>query len=52
MLPCNVIVIQQEDGIEIAAVDPMASMMAVQNETLAEVAAEVQAKLKKVINSI
>ena len=52
MLPCNVIVIQQEDGIEIAAVDPMASMMAVQNETLAEIATEVQEKLKQVINSI
>ena len=52
MLPCNVIVIQQEDGIEIAAVDPMASMMAVQNETLAEIATEVRGKLKQVINSI
>ena len=39
MLPCNVIVQETPDGkVEVAAVDPMASMMAIQNETLGEVA--------------
>ena len=52
MLPCNVIVIQQEDGIEVAAVDPIASMASVKNSGLGEVAAKVQSKLKNVINSL
>jgi uncharacterized protein (DUF302 family) len=50
MLPCNVIV-QQHDrgGVEVSAVDPVASMQAIDNPGLAEVADEVQARLKKVI---
>ncbi|MFQ5676757.1 MAG: DUF302 domain-containing protein [bacterium] len=52
MLPCNVIVQQKEDGVEVAAVDPIASMMAVQNPKLAEIAEEVQEKLKKVIEDL
>lgn len=52
MLPCNVIVIQQEDGVEIAAVDPMASMMAVENDALGKVAGEVRSKLRRVIDSL
>ncbi len=53
MLPCNVTVIEQSDGkIEIAAVDPIASMQAVQNESLAGIASEVHNKLKKVIDSL
>jgi len=52
MLPCNVLVIQQENGVEVAAVDPMASMQAIQNETLGEIAGEVREKLKKVIESL
>lgn len=52
MLPCNVIVQERPDGkIEVAAVDPIASMQAVQSEKLGEIAAEVQAKLKHVIES-
>lgn len=52
-LPCNVIVQQREDDqVEVAAVDPIASMMAVENETLGEVAAEVQQRLRKVIDSL
>jgi len=53
MLPCNVIV--QELGaneIEVAAVDPIASMQAVENKGLADIAQEIQAKLKNVINSL
>ena len=53
MLPCNVTVIEQPGGmIEISAVDPIASMQAVQNESLAGIASEVQNKLKKVIDSL
>ncbi|TKJ37561.1 hypothetical protein CEE37_13675 [candidate division LCP-89 bacterium B3_LCP] len=50
MLPCNVIVREMKDGgIEVAAVDPMASMQAVENRDLAEVAKEVRGKLQKII---
>jgi len=53
MLPCNVIVQELASGqIEVAAVDPIASMRAVQNPELAHLALEVQAKLKKVVESI
>jgi len=53
MLPCNVVVQQHEDGtIEVSAIDPVASMMAVQNNALGGVATEVQAKLKRVIDSL
>ena len=53
MLPCNVIVRETADGkVEVAAVDPMASMMAVQNKALAGIAAEVQSMLKNVIEGL
>lgn len=52
MLPCNVIVQEATAGVEVAAVDPIASMAAVENPKLAEVAKQVQAKLKKVIESL
>jgi uncharacterized protein (DUF302 family) len=53
MLPCNVIVQETADGkVEVAAVDPMASMMAVQNETLGGVASQVQGMLKNVIEGL
>lgn|SRR5574343_695085 len=52
-LPCNVIVEQHENGnIEVAAVDPVASMISVKNDSLGGVATEVQAKLKKVIEGL
>jgi len=53
MLPCNVIVQETTDGkVEVAAVDPMASMMAVKNESLGGVASQVQAMLKNVIEGL
>lgn len=53
MLPCNVIVIEQNPGqVEIAAVDPIASMQAISNPKLGKVAGEVQSKLKKVVESL
>ncbi len=53
MLPCNVILQQYEDGkVEISAIDPVASMQAVENEALSNIAMEVQAKMQKVIENI
>ncbi len=53
MLPCNVIVQETPDGlVEVAAIDPIASMQAVENNELGEVASGVQSKLKKVIESM
>jgi uncharacterized protein (DUF302 family) len=53
MLPCNVIVQELDDGtVETAAIDPIASMQAVQNQNLGEVARQVQTKLKKVIDNL
>ncbi len=53
MLPCNVIVQEKEAGIiEVAAVDPVASMSAVKNNKLTEVATVIQDKLRKVIESL
>lgn len=53
MLPCNVIVRDAGNGqVEIAAVDPVASMSAIENPALASIATEVSSKLKEVINSI
>ena len=53
MLPCNVIVQQHEGGgVEVSAVDPVASMQAIRNPGLAELAKEVQAKLKKAVEGL
>ncbi|MBE2188766.1 MAG: DUF302 domain-containing protein [Candidatus Kapabacteria bacterium] len=53
MLPCNVIVYVNDNNETIVAViDPIASMQAVKNDTLGEVAETIQGKLKKVINSL
>jgi len=53
MLPCNVIVQERENGkVEISAVDPVASMMAVKNDSLGDVATQVREKLKRVINNL
>ncbi|REL39032.1 DUF302 domain-containing protein [Rhodohalobacter sp. SW132] len=53
MLPCNVIVEEHDDGtVEVSAVDPSASMQAVDNKELTEIATQVRDLLKKVINNI
>ncbi len=52
MLPCNVIVQQVGDAVEVAAVDPLASMAGVNNPTLGEIGAQVRAKLQAVIESL
>ena len=53
MLPCNVIVQQRADGkMEISAVDPIASMQAIENPALGQIATQVQAMLKKVVEDV
>jgi uncharacterized protein (DUF302 family) len=53
LLPCNVIVEEHENGeIEVSAVDPIASMGAVENENLGNLASEVQQKLINVIENL
>ena len=53
MLPCNVVVQEAPDGkIEVAAIDPVASMQAIDNAKLREAAQHVQAKLRQVIASL
>jgi uncharacterized protein (DUF302 family) len=53
MLPCNVIVQEVAPfSVEVAAVDPIASMQAVDNPALGEIAYEVQAKLRRVIERL
>ena len=53
MLPCNVIV-QEHDGgkVEVSAIDPVASMQAIENPGLADVAQEVRGRLKHVVESL
>lgn len=53
MLPCNVIVQEHENGeVEVSAVDPIASMQAIENDELGEIAQEVRDLLKKVIDNL
>ena len=53
MLPCNVILQQKDDGeVEIAAVNPVASMQAVENDKLGEIAREIAKKLLRVVENV
>jgi len=53
MLPCNVIVQETADGkVEVSAVDPIASMQAINNPGLRDLAEDVRGKLKKVIDHL
>lgn len=53
MLPCNVILEEKKnDYVEVSAIDPKASMQAVENETLGMIASEIQHKLTKVLNQL
>jgi uncharacterized protein (DUF302 family) len=53
MLPCNVVVQELGPGrVEVAAIDPLASMAAVKNEDLGAVGLEVRAKLKAVVGRL
>jgi len=53
MLPCNVIVQEKVEGlVEVSAVDPAASMQAIENEELAGIAKEITEKLQKIIEQL
>ena len=53
MLPCNVIVQEKVAGqVEVSAIDPAASMQAIENEELADIATEIRARLQKVIEQL
>jgi len=53
MLPCNVIVQEYAEGqVEIAAVDPLASMQAIENPNLLKIATEVRERLQRVVESL
>lgn len=53
MLPCNVIVQEVSEGeVEVAAIDPVASMKAIENPELLEIAIQVQEKLQVVVEGL
>ena len=53
MLPCNVIVQEKVLGqVEVSAVDPVASMQAIDNNALADIATEIRGRLQKVIEGL
>ena len=52
MLPCNVILREVDGGVEVGAVDPVASMQAIDNPELHAVAAQVRDLLKKAVKAI
>jgi len=53
MLPCNVVVQElEEGGIEVAAVNPVASMQAVENDDLFCISTEIMKKLERVMESL
>ncbi len=52
MLPCNIILRDVDGGVEVSAVDPVASMQAIENRALHEVAVQVRDLLTKVIAAI
>lgn len=51
MLPCNVILRAVEDGVEISAIDPVASMQAIDNDKLKAIAGEVRDLLREAVNA-
>jgi len=52
MLPCNVILRAVEGGVQVSAVDPVASMQAIDNDELHSVAGQVREMLSEVVNDI
>lgn len=52
MLPCNVILREVEGGVEVSAIDPVASMQAIENPELTAVAGEVRDLLAKAVEEI
>jgi len=52
MLPCNVIIREVDGGVEVSAIDPAASMAAIDNDTLKTVAGQVRGIMDKVVSAI
>jgi uncharacterized protein (DUF302 family) len=53
MLPCNIVLQQQEDGrVEVSAIDPVASMQAINHVVVDQVAQEIRSHLQKVIDEV
>ncbi len=52
MLPCNVILRQVDGGIEVSAIDPVASMQAINNDELKSVAGEVRDLVAEVVKAV
>lgn len=52
MLPCNVILRAVDQGVEVSAIDPLASMMAIDNDQLKSIASEVRSMLDEAISEI
>ncbi|MBW4933123.1 DUF302 domain-containing protein [Marinobacter sp. F4206] len=52
MLPCNVILREVPDGVEVSAIDPVASMTAIENDELKQVAGKVRDMLSEVVRAI
>ncbi len=53
MLPCNVIIQEKNAGhVEVCAVDPVASMQAIENKELGEIAVEIRNKLQHIIANL
>jgi uncharacterized protein (DUF302 family) len=53
MLPCNVIIQELGEGeVEVAAIDPISSMQAIENESMMPIAQHVQQKMKKVVENV
>ena len=53
MLPCNIILQEKEPGnVEVSAVDPVASMQAIENKELAGIASEIRGRLQRMIEGL
>jgi uncharacterized protein (DUF302 family) len=52
MLPCNVILREVEGGVEVSAIDPVASMQAIDNAELTAVAGQVRDLLAKAVEAL
>ena len=52
MLPCNVIVYETDDKVVIAAIKPTVAMQMIDNENLKKIAADIEIKIKQVIDSM
>ena len=52
LLPCNVIVYQTGDDVHFSAMLPSAAMSAVENDAIADIAEEVETRLKKVVDAV